>query len=212
MHLKDQTILGFSSLNKRTRKNERNISWFSEFLSAWNLKIKILIEIYSTHVFYVVISLVVFDKDEEVPPSHTPLWTQTPPAFQVNHFSLVLVGWTQMETVKYYRAMLTFHLSCNRSLHARYNHHLLLPVFLSLSLSLCWCTYLLHESKHSLTSAISSQTSLSILLLWTDNCCMLNFHHRNTYPIKTVRNGILDYCIFHSIVSLQKVPKGLAMQ
>ncbi len=137
MHLKDQTILGFSSLNKRTRKNERNISWFSEFLSAWNLKIKILIEIYSTHVFYVVISLVFFDKDEEVPPSHTPLWTQTPPAFQVNHFSLVLVGWTQMETVKYYRAMLTFHLSCNRSLHARYNHHLLYLCFcLSLSLPL----------------------------------------------------------------------------
>lgn len=68
--------------------------------------------------------------------SHTPLWTQTPSAFQVNHFSLVLVGWTQMETVKYYQAVITFHLSCNRSLHARYNHHLLHIVSLSLSLPL----------------------------------------------------------------------------
>lgn len=114
--------------------------------------------------------------------SHTPLWTQTPSAFQVNHFSLVLVGWTQMETVKYYQAVITFHLSCNRSLHARYNHHLLHIVSLSLSPSVGVhiCCVNPNTAPHTLTSAISSLSSLSTVLLWKD-CCMLNFHHRKAY-------------------------------
>lgn len=122
--------------------------------------------------------------------SHTPFWTQTPPAFQVNHFSPVLVGWTQMETVKYYQAMLTFHLSCNRSLHARYNHHLLY-LFFSLSFSLCRCLSAAWIQTH-LKSPISSLSSLSVVLLWNDICCMLNFHHMNTYPTSKASKRVSD--------------------